>query len=111
MNARANYVGKKSAFLDSPRSFSEFNIGVPNYWAFKQLQDELAKVKEELNFTKDELAESKEKLSFTESHLHFVKRLLQSQEEIKQDLVEEELKEHPPEDKQREAPAKINEEV
>ena len=45
MNARANYVGKKKACLDSPRTLEEANVGVPNYWAFEKLNNELSMVK------------------------------------------------------------------
>ena len=34
MNPRSNYVGKKSAFLDSPRTIDQMNMGVPNFWTF-----------------------------------------------------------------------------
>ena len=55
LNARANYVGKNSSTLDSPRRIQDANLGAPNYWTFKKLHEELASLKQQLHETKSHL--------------------------------------------------------
>ena len=55
LNARANYVGKNSSTLDSPRKLEDANLGAPNYWTFAKLNEELASLKQQLHDTKTHL--------------------------------------------------------
>ena len=55
LNARANYVGKNSSTLDSPRKLQDANLGAPNYWTFAKLNEELASLKQQLHDTKTHL--------------------------------------------------------
>ena len=55
LNVRANYVGKNSSTLDSPRKLEDVNLGAPNYWTFAKLNEELASLKQQLHDTKTHL--------------------------------------------------------
>ncbi len=68
MNARSNFVGKESCILDSPKKLQDANLGVPNYWTFAKLNDELAFVKQQLHETK--------------THLDFLLNQAEGQQEI-----------------------------
>ena len=69
LNARANYVGKNSSTLDSPRKLEDANLGAPNYWTFAKLNEELASLKQQLHHTK--------------THLEFLLSQPEAQEEAK----------------------------
>jgi len=55
LKARTNYVGKESSILDSEKKLEDANLGVPNYWTFKKLNEELASLKQQLHDTKTNL--------------------------------------------------------